>query len=75
MKPIKELIPEEAINYNQLRIILAIFEYEYGYNDQENNEKANQEKFGIENIDTSHCFFCLTIIEVLYNCKTLVLGS
>lgn len=34
IKPIKELIPENLIDYNQLRIIIAIFEYEYGISEQ-----------------------------------------
>ena len=31
MKPIYEALPEGFIDYNRLRIILAIFEYEYGF--------------------------------------------
>lgn len=49
LKPIKELISENEIDYNQLRIIIAIFEYEYGINGQ-----TNKNDIVIENVEPSY---------------------
>lgn len=48
-----ELLPDGYIDYNRLRIIFAIFEYEYGFDGQENiSDNISQETSNSEPMDS-----------------------
>lgn len=38
MKPIMELLPDDLLNYDQLRIIFSILEFEYGIQGEQESE-------------------------------------
>lgn len=51
LKPIKEILDEEGdsgVDYNVLKIVLAIFEYEYGIEANDENSSGSQSSYSLD---------------------------